>query len=362
MISVGIVGAGPVARASAVLLARNGHQAGLWSPSGAKTAPLAIAGKPGRGLIRYTGCLQGEAEVGLINDPVELAGCKVVLIALPGHAYPSVLPRILPHLHAQQTLIVSGALSLVPLWLQERIGRPGERPVVVSWGTTIATARLSQPDGVQINTVRASFEIAAIPARSRDHALATCRELFGDHFTPADNLLVTALLNVNPVAHVAEVLPNLTRIDKREHWSLFGCLTSSAARIGEAVDAERQAIACGFGFEVRSIHEHTHLSYHVPLASYAEMAAAIHAGGGSPAGPTTLEHRYILEDVPYGLVFYEALARTAGVEVPNISAAITLFSTVCGRDFRGDNPLMTDLGLSSMNAAQLITRCAGVGA
>ncbi len=110
---------------------------------------------------------------------------------------------------------------------------------------------------------------------------------------------------------------------------------------------------------MRSVHEHTHLSYHVPLGSYAEMAAAIEAGGGSPLGPVTLEHRYLLEDVPYGLVFYETLAAIAGVAVPNISASITLFSTVSGHDFRNENALLPELALEGMSPSALLLRCAG---
>lgn len=357
MRSVAIVGAGPVARASAVLLVRNGHAAALWSPSGRKTAALAPAAA-GRARLPYTGCISGGIEVGIITDPAQLAQHDVVLVAVPGNAYPAILPRITPHLHAAQTVIVSGALSMAPLWLYERSGKPGARPLLVSWGTTIATARLPNPAGVQVNTVRTRFEAAALPEYRGDEALAICRELFGDHFSPAP-LLATALLNVNPVAHVAEVLPNLTRIDRREAWSLFGCLTPSAARLGEAIDLERQAIARAYGLEVRSIQEHTHLSYHVPLGSYAEMAAAIDAGGGSPLGPVTLEHRYLLEDVPYGLVFYEALAAIAGVAVPNISASITLFSTVSGHDFRNENPLLRELALDRLSPSGLLARCTG---
>lgn len=365
MSAVAIVGAGPVARATAAWLVHHGHAAALWSPTGVKTAPLVRAlevagrGAARRGLLKYSGVLRGEAEVGIIHDPAELSAHAVVLLALPGNAYPVILPRILPCLHARQTVIFSGALSLAPLWLYERAGLPGARPVVAAWGTTLATARMPDADGVHINTVRAGFEVAAVPAAARDAVLGTCRHLFGDRFTAIDSILAAALLNVNPVAHAAEVLPNLTRIEKKEHWPLFEYLTPAAGRIGEAVDAERQAIARGFGFEVRSIHQHTHLSYHVPVAGYAEMAAAIQAKSGSSAGPTTLEHRYFVEDVPYGLVFYESLARIVAVPAPNISAAITLFSTAYGRDFRKDNRLLDDLALAHRSPAELLRRCAG---
>ena len=41
------------------------------------------------------------------------------------------------------------------------------------------------------------------------------------------------------------------------------------------------------------------------------MAAEIDRRGMGPNGPDQLEHRYVIEDAPFGLVFMEALARIA---------------------------------------------------
>jgi opine dehydrogenase len=360
MTRVAVVGAGPVGRATAGYLAMHGHEAGIWSPSGKGTAPLAQrAGRPGRGIVVLSGSLAGSAEVAIIDRPEAIANYDVVVIAIPGHAYASVLARVLPVLHAAQTVIVSGALSLVPLWIHERAGVPGARPTVVCWGTTLATARRVEDADVQVNTLRSRFEMAAVPASRADEALATCQSLFGDRFRKVDNILATTLANINPVAHAGEALPNLTRIERGEHWFLFDCLTPAAARIVEVIDAERIAIARAYGVEVRTIEEHYHLSYHVPRGSVAQIAAAIHARDGAPPGPKALEHRYIVEDMPYGLVFYEALARSAGVAAPVMGAAVTFAGAACGRDFRRENPLIAELGLEGLAPAALLARCAG---
>jgi opine dehydrogenase len=64
------------------------------------------------------------------------------VIAVPGHAYPSVLPVIADTLRPDQLVIVSGALSLAPLWMHDRVAARSLRPpVVVGWGTTLGTAR-----------------------------------------------------------------------------------------------------------------------------------------------------------------------------------------------------------------------------
>lgn len=356
---VGIVGAGPIARATAAYLAHHGHETGMWSPSGRSLADLAedcVAG--GRIALTYEGALSGRASIVRINSAAALAEYPVVLIAIPGHAYAGVLPAVIDTLRAEQVIIVSGALSLVPLWIRERIAARGVEPaVVVGWGTTLGTARRTPSADVKLNTIRKRFDMAAVPTAAGASALRTCRELFGDRFALADNVLAVALANVNPTAHAAETLPNLTRIDRREDWPLFHYLTESGARMCAALDAERLRVAAAFGAKVRSIEEHYRLSYHVDGADIAAIAEAIHAKYQGPLGPKTLEHRYVLEDVPFGLVVIEALARCAGVDVPNVSGSITLLSSACGRDFRAGNPLLADLAVDRSTPGQLLARC-----
>lgn len=355
---VAIVGAGPVGRATASFLAHHGHEVGLWSPSGRSTASLdPVPGEGGRVWLTCEGALAGRQAIAKIGDARALGDYEIVVIAIPGHAYPSVLPTVVESLRGDQLIIVSGALSLVPLWLRDALVARGEMPAVAAWGTTFATARRSSTADVMINTIRARFDMAAVPASAGPAALDACRELFGDRFSLSDNILAVALANVNPIAHAAETLPNLTRIDRAEDWPLFYYLTPAAARICGAMDGERQAIARSFGLTVRSIEEHYALSYHVARGGIAEMAEAIHAKYPDPPGPKTLEHRYVLEDVPYGLVFFEALARSAGLEVGHISAAITLLSCACSRDFRRENRLLADLALEHTSPAEILERC-----
>jgi opine dehydrogenase len=76
-------------------------------------------------------------------------------------------------------------------------------PVVVGWGTTLGTARRSPTAHVKLNTIRSRFDMAAVPAAGAS-ALQSCRELFGDRFVLADDVLAVALANVNPIAHAAD--------------------------------------------------------------------------------------------------------------------------------------------------------------
>jgi opine dehydrogenase len=362
---VAIVGAGAIGRAYAALLARDGHAVALWSPSGASVAGLPSANgtmapwadQPAR-TLNYTGAASGSVTVATPADPAAIARAEVVIVALPAPAYAPVLPRVVPHLRTAQTVIVSGALSLVPLWLAELAAAQGQSPLVAAFGTTVATAR-TRDDGVAIMTLRTRLGVAAIPSSAGERAREVCRRLFGERFDAVDDVLAITLTNINPVAHAGLAIGNVTRIERAEAWPQYHYMTPAVSRLIEALDAERRAIAAGFGVTVRTIEEHFQRSFDVPQARLADIAAELHRRRGGPPGPTDFDTRFVLEDAPFGLVCNAELARIAGVPVPATAAAITVLSNLWGRDLRLANPLLAALGLDFATRLKLQQRCSG---
>ena len=57
--------------------------------------------------------------------------------------------------------------------------------------------------------------------------------------------------------------------------------------------------------------------------------------------PPKIECRYILEDVPNGLVPIEYLGKELEVETPNITTIINLANSVLDRDFREEGRKIT---------------------
>lgn len=92
------------------------------------------------------------------------------------------------------------------------------------------------------------------------------------------------------------------------------------------------------------------------MADLATQSAAVHITLGSPAGPRSLDHRYITEDVPYGLAVYAQLGSIAGVPTPVTDACVTLASSAVGRDLGADNQLAPALGLTGLSSSALLAR------
>jgi len=349
---VAVLGAGAIGLGTAAALLARGHAVALWSPGGASTAFL----REGRPLVAE-GAVAGSFQPRLAESAAAaVAGADAVLIAVPANGHRRVIDAVVPHLAAGQAVIISSHYSLSALYLSQSLAARGIACPIVAWATTVTTGRRTAPGSVAVATVRKEVDLAALPSHDSAAALALCTMLFGERFRVRDDVLAIALSNLNPPSHMANALCNLTRIEKGERWANYDCITESVGRLIEALDRERLAVAAQFGLAVRSVHEHMHLSFDVPRGSVAAMARELHARRGGPPGPTTLEHRYVTEDVPFGLMPLIAIARAAGVPVPLHEAGVALFSALYGRDFAAENDLLPALDIASMSAAALHTR------
>ena len=255
-------------------------------------------------------------------------------------------------------MIVSSMCSLSSLYLRECLARRGVDATVASFGTTVLTARKTSPTSVRVMTRRTLLGVSAIPAARTAQVVALCAQLFGEGFVPQENALASALANINPVAHVPLALFNLTRIDRAEHWPQYRYMTAAVSSVIERIDAERLAVARAFGLAVRTIEEHFRQSFDVSASRLADIAAELHAKRGGPPGPTDLSTRFLGEDVPFGLVFHQAIARIAGVSTPAIDAAVAMADLVHGAGLRGGNDLLEPLRLRGETVAGLLARVA----
>ena len=367
-VSVGIAGAGAVAMATAALLHRNGHRPALWSPSGRGTADLA-----GPSLLNATGAITARIRPDISSTAADLcAGSDVILLALPANGHAAVMDALAPHLDAERhTVIVSSHASLGALYLcgrleeeekkkrrraEEEFQAPRPQLPIVAWGTTVVTARRSSGTEVRVCTVRSEIDLCTVPASATDHGVGVCRRLFGGEgeggttgaggvtFRPRDGLLAISLSNLNAQNHLGIVLANMSRIERGEAWSQGGNITPNVGRLLEALDAERLNIASGCGLTVRTVREHFALSFHVPEGPVSDMNAAMVKKGNDVNGPSTVNTRYVTEDVPYGLVLICILGSMVGRPALLHDSGVRIVSAMYGEEFGRKNGLLEALG------------------
>ncbi|MBK1657009.1 NAD/NADP-dependent octopine/nopaline dehydrogenase family protein [Paracraurococcus ruber] len=343
---VAVLGGGAIGLGMAAFLAENGHRPVVWSRSGAPA------------VLEVAGALTGHVPLEVAPGPAAaVTQAEAVVLALPANHHRAVLDAVAPHLGAGQAVILSGHLSFGALYLARLLAARGVMLPIIALGTTVVTGRRTGPGAVRIGSIRAQVDLATLPVAQAEAGLALCRALCGDRFRLRDGLLAIALSNVNPQNHMGIALCNLTRMERSEDWRQNDNITDAVGRLLEALDAERLAIAGALGLGVRTLRQHFALSFHVPEAPLGEMARAMAARGDNPQAPATLDTRYVLEDVPFGLMPTARLGRLVGRPAPLHEAGIALLSALYGRDLAAANDLLPGIGFDDLSLPRLQALC-----
>lgn len=341
---VAILGAGAIAYGTAAVLWREGHEVTLWSPSGQRTKAFE-KGEP----LSVTGAFQAQFSPRIATSCAQaLAMSELVVVAVPGYAHRNVLAAAAPHLRNDHLVVFSSHMSLAALYLNKLLLQRGISTPIVVLGTTVVTARQPSFNAVRIGSIRTRLDMTVLPETAAQRGMDVCRSLFGDRFVFRPNILAVSLSNVNPEVHLAIILCNIARVENGEDWTQFFNVTPAVARLLEALDGERLAIAAHFGLTVRTIHDHFHLSYDLPYGPLAEMVKPLGHPARDVKGPSSLAARYITEDVPYGLVPTVRLAALAGISAPLHEGGVRLMSALLGQDFEAQNDILSELGPLSL--------------
>ena len=313
---VAVLGTGPIGLGSAALLASLGHRPVLWSP---RPHPTATATATAASELRAEGALQYAGALTLAADcAAAVTGADAVLVAVPATAYRTVPDQLAAVLRPDQPVLISGHLSFGAPYLAQRLAERGIAVPIAAWGTTVVSGRRTAPGQVRVSSIRTEVDLAALPPDAAQPMLALCRRLFGDRFRTRAGLLAVALSNVNPQNHLAIALCNFTRIERGETWFQNTNITD----IGGPADGGAGCGAPGHRggvqrLAVRTLRQHFHHSFHVPEAPLGEMARVLTPRPATtPAAPTSLDTRYVLEDAPFGLYPTVLLGRLCGRPCP----------------------------------------------
>jgi opine dehydrogenase len=201
------------------------------------------------------------------------------------------------------------------------------------------------------------LQIASFPGNPIGRVFARLAPLF-PHAVAAPTIISTGFTNANAMLHVANCVANAGKIDRGESYKFYAeGVTPAVARLYQAINAERVAVAAALGESVRNLEDWFDLTYGVRGASLSETCQLLTTNSDGPyqatGTPAAWTHKYIAEDVPVGLMPMSSLGKAAAVPTPAIDAVITMAQTMAGTDFAADARSLDRLGLAGMNTAQI---------
>ncbi len=351
-----VLGAGAGGTAVAFDCAAHGHDVRVFD---FEQFPDNIAKIADQGGIHAEGDISGFAEIAYSGHDIVEALQDAELIYVVGPAY-STVPfgkAVAGKLSAGQTVIVTPSSCGGALAFKRAAGLAvdDETIRVAETSTLHYAVRLTEPGRVRVFLkLKAGNLLAALPGKHTADILELISDVYAS-MEPATSVLQTSLQNANPIIHPAVTLSNAARIEMTGGAFLFyeEGVSDSVGRLIEALDNERIAIGEKLGITILPDPVMGMRQGYMLEANYGSGYREAPGFLGIGAQPQ-LDHRYLNEDVGYGLVFMSRLGQQIGVATPGIDAVINVATIVMARDYR-DEALRTpeSLGIEDRSAEEL---------
>jgi opine dehydrogenase len=350
--TVAVIGAGNVGCALAADLVLRGVDVRLCNRSPGRLEPIRRAGG-----ISVTGAVEGFAPLERLSESVEEAvkGADVVAVTVPTPALPHYAPVLADVTTADQLIWLdpghSGGALYLAAEMDRRTGRSGRRLCQLS--TSSHGARMSGPAAVRVfGLPRAT--LGAFPGTAVDECLERVDVLLPGQFIPAGTVLEVDLLNMNAVMHPAQMVGNAGWIEATAgRFAIYREGTGPAlSRLIETIDAERRALADRLGVPTVSFVEYLRDAGYTTAeaAATGSVHRALQAGEaiGTVPAPPSLDHRYLHEDVGWGLVPWLHLAGHCGVSTPLMDAVTRVAGALNAVDYLRDGLTLDGMGLAGV--------------
>lgn len=353
---IAVLGAGAGGTATAFDCAAHGHEVRLFDFPQFAANVEAVAENGG---IHADGDIAGYADIAVASLDIDAVLDSAELVYVVGPAY-STAPfgeAVAGKLTAGQTVIVTPGSCGGAMAFKKAAGLAvDDDSIRVAETSTLNYAvRLTEPGRIRVFLkLKAGNLLAALPGRHTSDVLSMIEDVYPS-MEPASSVLQTSLQNANPIIHPAVTLANAARIEGTGGNFLFyeEGVSDATGRLIEALDKERIAIGARIGLEVVPDPVMGMRQGYMLADNYGEGYRNAPGFKGIGAQPQ-LDHRYLNEDVGYGLVFMSQLGRQVGVATPNIDAVIRLTSVLMGRDYAGESKRTPEsLGIGGLSVEEL---------
>ncbi len=351
---IAILGAGNGGCAMTAHLTLQGwpvHLCGVYDPSRIeglrKRGGIELAGAAG------TGFAIPDLMTTNLAEAIQDADLIIWTIPANGHAF--YVRQIAPYLKPHQILILTPGAVGGALFVSRTLHQMNIKDIPVGETATLPYGcRLVSDFRVEVYDVARHIPFAMFPDVKTDEVLKRIQS-FLPNLIRGNTVLETSLNYINMLLHPVGMILNAGWIEHRkgDFAYYYDGISPAVARILEEVDQERLAILRALQMDP------------IPFVDWffrrgktetkESVYQAIHSSvpNRNFRAPAALHHRFILEDVPFGLVPLSQFGRLTGVATPVTDALILLSSRMFGKDFFKEGRSLEDMGISGMTPDRL---------
>jgi opine dehydrogenase len=353
---VAVLGAGHGGCAAAAILTLRGYEVRMHSRSEERLAFL-------RDGITLRGEYQGIAKPALITTNLNRAvsGADLVMMVVPSVAHETYARALAPILDGKQVVYLNPGHTGGALHFATVLHEAGGPSVRLCESVTLTyICRVTGNATVDVYRETTNLLFAGLPGSLTGELVQLVQPLF-PNLRAAANILETGFMNINAVIHPPGMLMNAGWIEFTEGDFLFynESITPAVANVIEQVDTERLAICERLGLRLPAFIDYF---YEAGLTTQAardsrSVYRAMRESGPNQTikSPPSLDHRYLNEDVGYGLMPMSEFGRLVGVPTPTMDSLITLASIAQRRDYRHEGLTLSRMGLEGFSLETLLS-------
>jgi opine dehydrogenase len=245
------------------------------------------------------------------------------------------------------------------LLIPNTIRRAGTLGIFCESSSLPFICRKSTPSRIRVTRAAQILYFAAFPGEQIDTVSERVRQVF-PQIEPTPSLLDTVFPYTNAIHHPPALLLNVGRVESTggDYHHYYDGITPSVGRLIDALDRERVAVAAGLGVKIEPLPQFFFRMGYTNAAGRDGGTAYDVFHNSEPnrwiKAPASIDHRFLNEDVPYGLVAIAELGRLAGVATPCADAVIAIASIVAGRSYRDEGLTRERMGIGGMSVTEVL--------
>lgn len=295
-----------------------------------------------------------------IKDAIE--NVELIMLVVPSYARDVFIQKAARYLQNGQTIVVwpgyfgaaRCAKSLTDMAVKKDI-------TICETESLIYATKKTSPTKVLVKGKKDRLLCGVLPANRTEGTVERLQKIFSA-LVPAKNVLESTLANCNPVLHPASVILNLYRVERKfyPYFEDIGGpfirsydITPGMAGVMEAIDNERLNLAKKLGIDLLSLVDTMKAFYHAAGEDVYDIILNC-SPYQKQAAPTSLNHRYVTEDIPFGLVAFASLGDQIQVPTPTIKGLVAIASAEKGENYWQTGLTIDKLGLAGKSTQEII--------
>jgi opine dehydrogenase len=309
--------------------------------------------------IYLTGTIAGTGRLSKITTDINTAieQANIIFIVVTADAHTELASKMLPYLTDNQIIILCPGRTGGILEFRNILkSRKDLRNIILAETNTLMYVCRRNNSSVDIKGLKKEILISSMEYLQTDKLISSILKPIFPQFKKA-NILETSLQNFGAVMHPAIIINNINSLKKRTDYNFYvDGITHEVADLINRIDEERMMIADKLGINISSILQWLSNSYEY------KNKDLYHYIKDNPVyknlkGPHNI-NRYILEDIPTGLVPLSYFAKALDIETKNMDMVINKSCTIANIDFWKTGRTLNKMGLDKTNFKDQILRIA----